>query len=327
LIAAAARLSGDEEVMTPDNFAARLGLALKAASISRGQLAAELGVDKSVVSRWIGGVNTPSSHNLSRLTLAIAARCGGFNMLDWERPGPEFEARIGAASLPPRGSHQFDSPPSEFRLTDYIPPTVLQEAVATTKLRGSAYEGFWRSTRPANEPLGGFIRDQIMIWQSQRGLLRFRLGVYDMRFEGWTLPIQTQLFCVASDPVTGVFLFAIFNAVLRNRAEVMDGLTLTLQREAGGAPVAAACLLERVGNLSGDDARDEARFRDLANQDPVAPAGSVPKYIRDHLWHDVGPSAFAAGGAPLLAMAFTASLSRGPVGAPLGLDDNEGRAA
>jgi len=300
--------------MNPESFAARLDLALKVSSISRAQLAVELGVDKSVVSRWISGVNTPSSHNLSRLTRAIAARRDGFTMLDWDRPVAEFSVRVGAVEGAART--QPEAAQGEFRLTDYIPPTVLEEAVATTRLRGAAYEGFWRSTRPANEPLGGFIRDQIMIWQSERGLLRFRLGVYDMRFEGWTLPIQTQLFSVASDPVTGVFLFAIFNAVLRNRAEVMDGLTLTLQRDAGGAPVAAACLLERVGNLTGDEKVDEARFRELANQDPVAPEGSVPKHIRDHHYHDVGPTAFAAGGPSLLAMAFVNSMARGPIGTP-----------
>mgnify|MGYP000007444798 CR=1 FL=1 len=42
----------------------------------RGRLAADLGVDKSVVGRWATGAVRPSDHNLSRLT-ALARRAGG----------------------------------------------------------------------------------------------------------------------------------------------------------------------------------------------------------------------------------------------------------
>ena len=49
-------------------FAAKLDLVLRALSLSRGRLAAALGVDKSLVGRWTSGAVTPSDHNLSRLT-------------------------------------------------------------------------------------------------------------------------------------------------------------------------------------------------------------------------------------------------------------------
>lgn len=70
--------------MIDGHFPAKLELALKACSMSRGRLAAELGVDKSVVSRWLNGANAPSGHNLSSLTAVVAARFEGFTMLDWE---------------------------------------------------------------------------------------------------------------------------------------------------------------------------------------------------------------------------------------------------
>ncbi len=68
--------------MTPLEFAPRLALALKALSISRGHLASALGVDKSVISRWLNGANMPSGFNLSGLTTMVAARRPGFTMLD-----------------------------------------------------------------------------------------------------------------------------------------------------------------------------------------------------------------------------------------------------
>jgi transcriptional regulator with XRE-family HTH domain len=63
-------------------FSEKLGLVLKALSMSRGQLAAQLGVDKSIVGRWATGAVQPSAHNLSRLTGLVAGRVDGFITLD-----------------------------------------------------------------------------------------------------------------------------------------------------------------------------------------------------------------------------------------------------
>jgi len=86
--------------------------------------------------------------------------------------------------------------------------------------------------------------------------------VEDMRFEGWTFLTQTQLFTVMSEPRTGMFTFAIFNAVLRHRAEVLDGISMGLQRVGGGSPAAMGCLMERVGQLSGDATADVRRLKE-----------------------------------------------------------------
>lgn len=289
--------------MDSTTFGARLELALKALSITRARLAADLSVDKSLVGRWISGSVKPSAHNLARLTQHIAGRRPGFTMLDWEGDAAAFAVKLGveeaaAASPGPAG---------------FLPDAVMQEALALTALRGAAYEGFWRTTRPSNQHPGGYVRDQILIRKADNGLMILKLGVDDMRFEGWTFPTQTQLFTFAADPVTGVFLFSIFNAVLRHRAEVLDGLTLTLQRNAGGTPVAAACILERTGELTGDVAADDAEFERLVTtSNPILDDGAVPQEIKDHLFVDIGPAALAAGGQALLTMAFANSLSRGP---------------
>src|SRR5215218_7148123 len=74
------------------NFSAKLDLALKALSMSRGRLAADLGVDKSLVGRWASGAVSPSEHSLSLLTQLIASKRPGFTMLDWDR---ELEALAG----------------------------------------------------------------------------------------------------------------------------------------------------------------------------------------------------------------------------------------
>jgi DNA-binding transcriptional regulator YiaG len=42
-------------------FSAKLSLVLKVFSMSRGRLAADLGIDKSVVGRWVTGAVKPSA--------------------------------------------------------------------------------------------------------------------------------------------------------------------------------------------------------------------------------------------------------------------------
>lgn len=51
----------------PD-FAASLRQVMADLNVSRLTLSRELGVDKSVIGRWLGGVNQPTGHNLTRLT-------------------------------------------------------------------------------------------------------------------------------------------------------------------------------------------------------------------------------------------------------------------
>jgi hypothetical protein len=116
---------------------------------------------------------------------------------------------------------------------------------------------------------------------------------------------------MAVDEDTGIFIFSIYNGVLRHRADRLDGLTLTCTRNAGGTPVAAAAILERTGFLSGDRDADDATFEASIDIDPLAPEGSIPDHIRDHLFRDIGPTPFAAGGDAMLTLAFAQSLSRG----------------
>jgi tetratricopeptide (TPR) repeat protein/transcriptional regulator with XRE-family HTH domain len=84
-----------------DSFAARLSLALKALNVSRARLASAVGVDKSLVSRWLAGQVTPSSHNLARISNVLAQVKPGFNMTLWERPRAEFELFLGLCTAVP----------------------------------------------------------------------------------------------------------------------------------------------------------------------------------------------------------------------------------
>lgn len=289
-----------------DPFSARLALALKALSMSRGQLAADLRVDKSVVGRWVTGAAEPSGHNLARLTTLLAGRIPGFNALDWDRDLADFAGRLGAdpvvAGVAP--------PPAQ--LLDGLPIPLIEQARATTKLRGPAYEGFFRSTRPFNQSPGRFLHDHGMLRIDELGLLSLRMGSGGQVVRGWMLCLQNQLFCIASDMTSGALVFGIFNGVPSAKAQVVDGLILGAALDTGRTPTASVMLFERIGELSGDEAADIARFEALAAGNPVALEGSVPDDLAVHLVPDVGPQQFAQGGDWLLRMPLDRTWARGP---------------
>lgn len=279
-----------------DSFAFKFALVLKALSISRGRLAADLGVDKSVVGRWATGAVRPSDHNLSRLTALIAERQPGFTALDWDRGGADFASLFGAGRPGVGG----------------LPLPLLDQIRSTTALRAAAYEGFFRSTRPYVLQPGRFVHDHGMIRLDDQGLLSLTMGTAGTLVHGWMLLLGNQLFCIAADVTSGALLFGEFHGVGTARAQVLDGLVLGPALDPGRTPTAYAMMFERVGDLSGDREADDAHFAELAARDPLAPEGSVPDELRDHLLRDFGPAASALGADMLLRLPLARSIARGP---------------
>ncbi|MGL4541733.1 MAG: helix-turn-helix domain-containing protein, partial [Polymorphobacter sp.] len=106
-------------------FSGRLELILKALSLTRGRLAAELAVDKSLVGRWASGAVRPSAHNLQRLTQLIATRQPGFNLLDWDRDIDALAEKFGVA---PPGAPAAATLP----IDGLLPDVMVRESAITT---------------------------------------------------------------------------------------------------------------------------------------------------------------------------------------------------
>lgn len=75
---------------TTGRFGERLNLALKTVNLSPAALGAAVGVDKSVVSRWLAGKVRPSGHNLTRIAIEIARHRPGFTTLAFDGPDEAF---------------------------------------------------------------------------------------------------------------------------------------------------------------------------------------------------------------------------------------------
>ncbi|HZZ31744.1 MAG TPA: helix-turn-helix transcriptional regulator [Phenylobacterium sp.] len=288
-------------------FATKLELVLKVLSMSRSRLAADLGVDKSVVGRWVSGAVQPSAHNLSLLSALIAQRIPGFNTLDWDRSLAAFAEFIGADLVAVAGH----APPPGSAVSG-LPMVGMDQFLAATVQRGAAYEGFFRTTRPYILEPGRFIHDHAMVRIDPNGLLRLRIGAGGTIADGWILLAGNQLFAVTVDVISGAVLFGIFYGVASPKADVVDGLVLAPSLDVGRTPAAYPMLLERIEDLSGDVAEDDKRFLDLAARNPVAPKDSIPEAVRQHLSGDFGPVAAALGGDLLLRLPLIRSMSRGP---------------
>ena len=286
-------------------FAARFRLALKAIGYSRGRAAAVLGCDKSLVGRWASGSVRPSEHNLSRITALVADHVPGFTMADWSRDYAAFAERIG---IDPRLAASMELPTAA---AEGLPQDFLESARIETARRGAGYEGFWRSTRPSVIMEGSLFHDHGIIRTATNGLLQVRMGSAGLSFDGWALPAQGNLFAILYDALGMTPLFLIFRSVPLPKVQSLDGLVLLAALDAGRTPAAIPILLERLGDLSGDAAADDATYSELISRPSLAPQGEVPETVLRHLIRDIGPAAAAAGGDMFLTASAAARLSRG----------------
>ena len=287
------------------NFSAKLDLALKALSMSRGRLAADLGVDKSLVGRWASGAVMPSEHSLSLLTQLIASKRSGFTMLDWDRD-IEALAHVFGVELAANDHETAAAPP-----TSSLPLPFVDQARTTTARRGATYEGFWKSTRPSVIMPNRFFHDCGMFRREADGLLNCRMGGSGLFFEGYLLPAEGQLFAILYDSVGQTPIFLVINGTPLPKAEALDGLVMAASLDPARTPAAYPIIFERIGDLTGDRAADDARCKELIAADHAAAEGSVPDHVHKHLLPDIGPAAAERGGDLILVAHITNTFARG----------------
>ena len=297
--------------MSATPFAAKLDLVLKALSLSRGRLAARLGVDKSVVSRWASGAVTPSPLNLENLTAFVAARREGFTLLDWDRDLPALAALFGVEA-----TGVVSAPPPATNLLDTLMAPLLEAARRVAPTQTASYEGFWRATFPGSGVPYSFLNIHGMIRRTDTGVMEFRGGIFGMKFDGLMLLIEGQVFMFAMDHAARTPVLFVMNGVNLPQVTRLDGLCLSAAADAGRTPLAIPVVMDRIGDLTGDREADDATCAELFQKNPVPRPERIPEQVRNHLIRDIGPSAAAAGGELLLMSSLARSLSTGMLTAP-----------
>lgn len=257
-----------------EDLGKKLEVTLKVLSLSRAGLASAIGVDKSVAGRWVSGKVKPSAHNLGKISQLVAETVSGFTMLDWERSFEDFSRVIGASA--PNASY------GEGTLWQLLSPELAEEARAQATQGLEAFEGIWKFMRPSSDLPNYFMYDVVKISRRADGFLSFISGVQRFKFSGTAIKMGGQLYYFSSDDSFSAVNMGIINVPSGAKAEVMDGVFISTLRDAGSSPVASGVVLERVADLTGDDAVDQAKFEEeIAKQELVlGPDEADPEYAK-----------------------------------------------
>ena len=220
-------------------FGQKLELVLKILSISRGRLAADLGIDKSVVNRWARGVSAPTAHNLTALTSLIASRQPGFTLLDWERELGDLAAMFGA-SIP--------SAETPSAVDDILGVSRAQSRIEVGR-DGDAYPGVFVGYRQAFGNSGRIIPDLIVFFRQGESLFfTIHDPVFSHRGEVFILRHQLFMFGEDGQRADGLTLH-VLNGVVGRKAVRLDGLLLSVYGDRYRTPTAAAVVMHRLMDL------------------------------------------------------------------------------
>ncbi|WP_198152658.1 helix-turn-helix transcriptional regulator [Tsuneonella dongtanensis] len=291
------------------DFGGKLAVALKAISLSRVAAAQALGVDKSLVGRWLSGSVHPTEHNLARLTSLIAERQPGFRMADWDGDLDDFAGRLGIA-IPKRGADPGVMLPHLRPLIE-----IAREEIGR---RGGTYEGFFRTARPSLLVPDTVFHEYGVVRRNEAGLLDVAMRGSGLLFEGWALPAHNNLFVFLYDSTGLSPLSIVFRGVALPKAMVLEGIMLLAALDAGRTPAAMPVLLERVGDLSDDPDADFAAIEAMERDQPPPMDPVSDEEIRRRLFRDAGPMSKEAGtGDRVLAVTSADGISRGAAGSGL----------
>ena len=247
-----------EEAAGSGRFGAKLHLAMKLCNLSRGCLASGVGVDKSVVSRWLGDAARPSDHNLTRLTELIRRDLPDFSLLTWELGYDEFAAAFGGAEAPqPTQDHSGGIAPSS------LPLKVLPVSRTAVPREGLVYPGLYLGFRKAFANTGMTIAKGLMIRRDGDRLLAHAAdGSFD--YCGEVLLLGGQLFVILEETRRlDEVVMLILNGVNAPMARIMDGVMLGIAADRTGTPSATAIVFKRVGDTMGVATADEARWSEF----------------------------------------------------------------
>ena len=235
----------ESSAITP--FHTKLGFVLKALSLSRGRLAAEMAISKSLVSRWVSGTNTPAPYNLETLTALIAQRREGFTLLHWDKSLSDLGALFGVAEpgVAPRSAE--DAP----ALSPLDAARLLSRREVT--LEGGAYPGIYVGFRQSMGNTGRVIADLMIIWRSGDQLF-YRMSDLIFSIQGEVQILDHSLFFQgAGEGRVEALLYHVIHGVQGHKAFRLDGLVMALRPDRFRTPVATSIVLQRVEDLAMPD--------------------------------------------------------------------------
>lgn len=251
----------------PEDFAGRLRLALKQANISPAALGAAVGVDKSVVSRWIAGRVRPTQHNLARIASVLAQSLPGFTVLAFEAPAATFRILVQPVAAEAAGSQSLA-----------IPFGLLDAARRETGRQGVEYFGsYLMYYRAFSQP--DRIARMAMMLRPADGLIESRYGAAGFAFQGWALLMLNRMYVILAEERFEAMAFLVLNAGQQPKARFITGI-LSGPAEGMLVPTASPVVLVRQRDLTGDAEADLTAHAEDCRLAPLIDPTDAPPAVR-----------------------------------------------
>jgi transcriptional regulator with XRE-family HTH domain len=259
-----------ETQVAGEAFSENLQLLLAKLNVSRARLAQKIGIDKSVVSRWVSGSSVPSDHNMARLSQVIGELQAGFSGTDWALNNAAFRAKFG---LPPR--QDASALDDALRLRSFVASRRDIEREA------AIYEGFYLTYNRSSTNNGYITRRAVKFWRDGRRFRFLSVGtsrLYDV--EGEVFVLRGKLFCLGEMQRHEGVSLSVLNGTTRSTPDYLTGIASGAGADALSSPTATLMVMEFKGRFSGDGARDNKLWADLsAMAGELAPNDKAAKAI------------------------------------------------
>jgi transcriptional regulator with XRE-family HTH domain len=253
-----------------DALPRKLELVLAKLNLSRARLAQKIGIDKSVVSRWVSGSSVPSDHNMARLSEIVGALHPGFSGTDWALDEAAFRAKLGVPSDDGKGLVE-----DALRLRSFgaFRRDIEREA--------AIYAGLYLTYNRSSTNNGTITRRALKCWQDGRRLRFLSVGtsrLYDV--EGEVFVLRGKLFCLGEMQRHDGVSLSVLNGTTRSTPDYLTGIAAGVGADDLASPNATLVVLEFKGRLTGDTARDDKAWTDLsAMAAELPPTGAAARAI------------------------------------------------
>jgi len=242
------------------HFPENLAWVMTRLNLSRVELAHRIGVDKSVVRRWVLGQTQPSDLNISMLTSMAAERIDGFTRDCWHELPGALPARLNSPAV---NGHTPDPLAS-------VLPHFSAKAHAGLQSGRDRYAGIWAMLCVVAAPDGGHAlfasggmiteRDGQLWMQSSGGTAGMRTG------DGPIFVSEDKLWILLDEWSGRNDLCAILlNGSAAQQAVIMDGLYM-VRSFMSGNPVAGRIRMFRLADVPPDRAAADALYRRICDR-------------------------------------------------------------
>lgn len=247
-------------------FAAKLELVCKRLNWSRGRLAQQVGIDKSLVGRWLGGGSRPTGNTLMRLNEAVARALPDFSAALWDLPPADLAGRLGIVAVP-------SIMPSPSVASAHGPLSVGAIAAGLRTFARTAsdidtfesiYAGFYRLwfCSFGND---GIIRRRAGWIRHDGNALRFDAGGATGTYSGEGVTAVERLYLIGENRLFEGLAIVAVRGAHRRHPSLLTGVTLfhSVAHTQPGIAVAPT-VLEYLAEPSGDPVSDAATWASLA---------------------------------------------------------------